>query len=154
MSTTEETECRRVVFAFANAINNWEIIEYILYRVAIGQHVSPARTALVAGLTKATHADRHKDIFLRYIYPRDRKYGTIPGGPAMAGRDGSFYEVRLETIQSVTFRNAKTAEVVTDWGHFLPGGPTMFVLKKKADVWLIDSLKSKDEHGGWRAVPI
>lgn len=154
MSTTDETECRRVVFEFANAINNWEILEYILYRLERGQHVSAARTALVAGLTKATHAEQHKDIFCRYIYPRERKHGTTPGEPAMVQRDGSYDDVRLETIQSVTFRNAKTAEVVTDWGHLLPGGPTMFVLKKKADVWLIDSLKSKDEHGGWSAVPI
>lgn len=72
----------------------------------------------------------------------------------MVGRDGSYHDVKLETIQCVTFRNAKTAEVVTDWGHLLPGGPTMFMLKKKVDVWLIDSLKSKDEHGEWRVVPI
>lgn len=154
ISTTEDTECRRVVFEFANAINDWEIREYILCRVAIGKHVSPARTALVAGLTKETHAEEHKDIFRRYIYPRERKYGTTPGHPAMIGRDGRFYDVRFEAIQSVTFRNTKTAEIVTDWGHLVPGGPTMFVLKKEANVWLIGSLKSKDEHGGWHAVPV
>lgn len=78
MSTTEETECRRIVFEFASAINDWETRQYILCRLALGQHVSPARTALVAGLTKEIHAEEHKEIFRRYIFARERKYGTAP----------------------------------------------------------------------------
>lgn len=150
MTPEDEAECRRVVFGYATELNDWEVQKYIFDRLQDGRHVTPTRAALVDGMTAEQFIDRHIDIFERYIFPRDRKYGTNPGGPAMIGRDGRFFDVNLETINSVVERNNTTIEVITSWGCILPGGKTMFVLKRKAGRWLIDSLKCEEHDGGWR----
>jgi hypothetical protein len=149
MTPEDEAECRRIVFGYASELNDWEVQEFIFDRLQDGRHVAPSRAALVDGMTSEEFIDRHIDIFKRYIFPRDRKYGTNPGAPGMIGRDGSFFDVNLETMISVLERNKITIEVITSWGCILPGGKTMFVLKKKAGRWLIDSLKCEKHDGDW-----
>ena len=150
MTPEDETECRQVVFGYAIELNDWEIQKYIFDRIQNGRHVAPSRAALVDGMTAQQFVDRHINIFERYIFPRDRKYGTNPGGPATIGRDGRFFDVALETILSVAERNKNTIEVITSWGYILPGSKTMFVLKRKAGHWLIDSLKCENHDGAWQ----
>ena len=88
-------------------------------------------------------------MFDRYIYPRDCKYGANPGMPTMFGREGRFRDVTVETITDVKERDRSTIEVTTDWGYLLPGGRTMFILKKRSNRWLIDSLKTENHDGIW-----
>jgi hypothetical protein len=149
MTPEDETECRRVVFGYATALNEWEIQKYIFDRIQEGRHVAPTRMALVTGLTNESLVKRHTELFAAYIYPRDRKYGTNPGGPMVIGRDGRFFDVKEETITSVAERSRNTVEVITGWGYMLPGGQTMFVLKRRSGRWLIDSLKTKSYDADW-----
>ncbi len=75
------------------------------------------RAALVTGLTAEDFTERHIAMFSAYILPRERKYGTNPGGPTMISRDGPFANVSAESISSVTERNRNTIEVVADWPY-------------------------------------
>lgn len=154
MTPADESECRRVVLGYATALNEWEVLSYIFDRVQTGRHVSPSRAELVTGLTQEILTGRHVEMFDMYIYPKDRKYGTTPGAPTMFGRDGRLSNVSEETIAKVAERNRTTIEVITEWGYILPGGRTMFVLKRQADRWLIDSLKTEQHGGGWTSALI
>jgi len=87
--------------------------------------------------------------FDSYIYPRDRKYGTNPGGPTGMSRDGPFTGVDAATISSVAERNRNTVEVLTEWTYLGTEGRTMFVLKRKSGRWLIDSLKTSKYGEKW-----
>jgi hypothetical protein len=149
MTPEVEAECRRVVFGYASELNEWEVQKYLFDRLQYGMHVAPSRAALVDGLTAEQLIDRHIEIFNRYIFPKDRKYGANPGSPTSYGRDGRFLDVNQETIISVLERNKTTIEVITAWGLNIPGRKTMFVLKRKAERWLIDSLKWEKLDGVW-----
>lgn len=59
----------------------------------------------------------------------------------------------LTPIGSVEFRDDAHAELVTDWGYMLPGGQTMFVLKRSDGRWLIDSLKTR-RRGEWETADL
>lgn len=117
MTPANEAECRRVVLGYANAKNEWDILKYIFDRVQEGRHESTSRAALVAGLSEQDFKTKHVSKFASYIYPKDRKYGTNPGGPTMISRDGPFARVDAATISSVTERNRNTIEVVTEWAY-------------------------------------
>ncbi len=149
MTPDDETECRRVVLEYAMSKNEWDVLKYIFDRIQEGRHVAPARAALVAGLTNDEFTQRHIAMFGSYIYPRDRKYGTNPGRPPTISRDGPFSNVGADSICSVTERNRTTIEVVAEWPYLSTEGKTMFVLKKKADRWLIEGLKSSKYGGDW-----
>ena len=149
-----EAECRRVVLGYATAKNEWDILKYLFDRVKEGKHVAPGRAALVDGLTEEDLKENHIQLFSMYIYPRERKYGTTPGGPTMISRDGPFSNVDSDTISSVTERNRNTIDVVTEWPYVSTEGRTMFVLKKNADRWLIDSLKTSKYGGDWENAQI
>jgi hypothetical protein len=149
LTPEDDIECRRVVLGYALAKNEWDILKYILDRIRHNMHVSPARAALVEGLSEEDLRLRHISMFDSFIFPRDRKYGANPGGPTGISRDGPFSGVDPETIVSVAERNRNTIEVVTDWTYMSTEGKTMFVLKKKAGRWLIDSLKTSRNDGKW-----
>jgi hypothetical protein len=151
LTPEDEAECRRVVLGYANAKNEGDVLKYIFDRVQEGRHVSPSRAALVAGLSEVDFHTKHVSMFDSYIYPRDRKYGTNPGGPTMISRDGPFAGVDAATISSVTERNRNTVEVVTEWTYIGTEGRTMFVLKRKSGCWLIDSLKTSAYGSDWEA---
>lgn len=150
MSLTEEADCRALVLNYGMAINEWERLQTILWRIEQGQFVPARDRESVAGITPQAHLETHTELFARYIVPRERKYGSNPGQPKSWGNTGKFFDVSPETIHSVTFRSPKCAEVVTGWGYMLPGGETMFILKRKDGCWRIDSLKSK-LRTGWEA---
>lgn len=154
MTPELESECRQLVLDYANALNDWEVRRTILERVEAGRDAAPAHAARVAGLTLADLLREHEHIFARYIVPRDRRHGTNPGSPTSYGKDGRFFDVRPATIASMQERDPDTIEVVTGWGYLLPIGQTMFVLKRKAGRWLIDSLKTGTGDGDWEAALI
>jgi hypothetical protein len=149
LTPEDEAECRRVVFEYAKAKNEWDVLKYIFDRLQAGMHVAPGRASLVAGLSEEEFHRRHVQMFSSYIYPRDRKYGAKPGGPTMISRDGPFGLVDASSITRVTERNHDTVEVVTDWTYVATEGETMFVLKKKSGHWLIDSLKTSYNGSDW-----
>lgn len=149
MSPELEDQCRRIVLGYATAKNEWDILKYIFDRVQEGRHVAPAHAARVAGLSEPILTERHVQMFSTYILPRDRKYGTTPGGPTLISRDGPFSNISPETILSVTERNRSTVEVVANWQYLSTEGQTMFVLKKNGDRWLIDSLKTSRDGVKW-----
>jgi hypothetical protein len=138
----EESACREVVFNFCSALNEWERKYSILNRTEEGKFVSQKERDAVAGVTKQEHLDTHARLFAQHVVPRVRKYGSNPGEPKSWGWQGTYANVSLATIRSVSFRGSR-AEVITGWGYMLPGGQTMFVLKRKDNRWLIDSLKTK-----------
>jgi NTF2 fold immunity protein len=153
MHEDEIAQCKQLVLDYVNAINQWEIIEYILQRIENGKFVSDERAALAVGLSHADHTKQHEAIFSRYITSRARKLGSNAGLANSVGKDGRFFDVDASNIVEVVSANSNTAHVVTNWGMFSPGGRTMFVLKKQADTWLIDSLKVNDASE-WRNVLI
>ena len=124
-------------------MNEWERIYSIVERIETGKFVSQKDRDAVAGVTRQGHLEAHARLFAQHVIPRDRKYGSNPGDPKSWSGHGIFVDVSLATIRSVAFRGDKCAEVITDWGYMLPGGQTMFVLKRRGDRWLIDSLKTR-----------
>jgi hypothetical protein len=131
-------------------MNEWEKIYTILRRIAEGSFVSDSDRKAVADVTVESHLAQHADIFARFIVPRDRKYGAKPGEPTSWSQNGSFFDLSRDTIRSVCFPRRGRSEVITGWGHMLPGGQTMFVLKYRNRRWLIDSIKTRmTENDGW-----
>ena len=149
MRASEETACREAVYSFCSAMNEWERIYFTIQRISDGQFVSQKDRDSVAGVTQQVHLETHVRLFAQHVVPRDRKYGANPGEPKSWSNKGSFFDVSRRTIGSVVFRDDTHAEVVTDWGYMLPGGQTMFVLKRCDGRWLIDSLKTR-RRGEWR----
>ena len=149
MTPEDESECRRIVLGYATTKNEWDIQKNIFDRLQEGRHVASGRAALVTGLTNEDFTRRHIAMFAAYIHPRERKYGTNPGGPAMISRDGPFANVSAESICSVTERNRNTIEVVAEWPYLSLEGKTMFVLKRSSGRWLIDGLKTSKYGGDW-----
>ena len=143
MRANTETECREVVHSFCVAMNEWERIYSIIGRIANGQFVSQKDRDAVAEVTMQGHLEAHARLYAQHVIPRDRKYGSNPGEPKSWSGKGSFFDVSDATIKSVVFRADRCAEVITDWGYMLPGGQTIFVLKKRDDRWLIDGLKTR-----------
>jgi hypothetical protein len=124
-------------------MNEWERIYSVVERIEDGKFVSPKDRDAVAGVTRRGHLGAHARLFARHVIPRDRKYASNPGEPKSWSGAGSFFDVSLATIRSVVFRDDGCAEVITDWGYMLPGGQTMFVVKRMNDRWLIDGLKTR-----------
>lgn len=149
MTPEDEAECRRVVLDYAISMNEWEIKRYTLDRLESGRMVAPGREALVAGLTDNDLVEQHKAIFARCIVPRERKHGANPGRASHWGKDGSFYGVAPEGVAAVVERNRTTIEVSTQWSHMLPGGRTLFVLKRIDGRWLIDGMKTQGTETEW-----
>ncbi len=143
MQANEETACRETVYSFCSAINEWERIYSIIERIEDGKFVSQKDREAVAGVTGPGHLEAHARLFAEHVVPRDRKYGSNPGQPKSWSGKGSFFNVSLATIRSVAFHDDRRAEVITDWRYLLPGGQTMFVLKRGDDRWLIDGLKTR-----------
>jgi hypothetical protein len=139
--------CKNVVAGYCAAINEWERMRSILGRLENNQFVSASQRESVKGLTLEAHDQEHMKIFDRFIVPRVRRYGSNPGNPNSWSDKGSFFDVSPQTIRSVEFPACDRAEVVTDWGFQLPGGTTMFVLKRAHGTWRIDSLKIGSDDG-------
>lgn len=149
MPRAEDIEaCKDAVVGYCTAINDWETAQTIVDRIAKGQHVIGSQGKAVQGITPESHREKHADIFNRFVFPRDRGYGSNPGAPNSWGSNGSFFNVAHETIESIDLPSHDRAEVITNWGYQLPGGRTMFVLKCLNGSWLIDSLKV-DSTDGW-----
>lgn len=142
MLANEETACHETVYGFCSAINEWERIYSIIERIEEGKFVTQKDRDAVVGYTRRGHLEAHAKLFAQHVVPRERKYGSNPGEPKSWSSQGSFCDVSLATIRSVTFRDSRCAEVVTGWGYMLPGSHTMFVLKRRDDRWLIDGLKT------------
>lgn len=150
MRVNEETACREAVYSFCSAINEWERIYSIIERIEDGKFVSQKDRDAVAGVTRGGHLEAHARLFAQHVVPQERKYGSKPGEAKSWSGQGSFFDVSLATIRTVAFRDDRRAEVITDWGYMLPGGQTMFVLKRGEDRWLIDGLKTR-VGDGWKA---
>jgi hypothetical protein len=153
MRASEETACREVVHSFCTAMNEWERIYSTIQRISDGQFVSQKDRNSVAGTTREGHLQEHARVFAQHVVPRDRKYGANPGEPKSWSAKGSFFDVSGQPIGSVEFRDDAHAELVTDWGYMLPGGQTMFVLKRSDGRWLIDSLKTR-RRGEWETADL
>ena len=148
MADTDNIQaCEDAVVGYCQAINEWERIRSILGRIENGQSTSASDRESVAGLTLQSHCEAHKRIFERFIVPRDRKFGSSPGVPNSWSKEGSYYDVDPDTIRAVQFPAEDRAEVVAEWGFQLPGGTTMFVLKRTNGTWLIDNLKIAVDNG-------
>lgn len=148
MSPDDEAECRRVVLDFVTALNQWEVRWFTVRRLEAGEVAAP--TGAVAGLTSEALLDEHRAIFARCVVPRERKYGSNLGRPGAWGARGSFFDVRPEGITAVVGRDRNTAEVTTDFGYPLPGdGRTLFVVRRRAGRWLIDSVRTGGPDGAW-----
>ena len=133
--------CKDAVVGYCTAINDWEVAQTIIDRIAKDQFVSEPQRKAVDGITLDSHNKEHGNIFRLFVVPRDRNYGSNPGEPKSWGNKGSFFDIDRQTIESVEIASRNRAELTAGWGYQLPGGRTMFVLKRVDGSWLIDSLK-------------
>lgn len=142
MAEPSDTDlCKETIFRYCTAMNKWEQLRYIPGRIERGQFVTAAQTESVKMVTQEAHDRAHAKIFDPFIVPRARKYGSNPGRANSWGKNGSYFDVNPGTIRSVEFPAQNRAEIIADRGTGLPGGTTMFILKRVEGKWLIDSLK-------------
>jgi hypothetical protein len=122
-----------VVSCFIQAMHAWETEAHRLRRVARG---SPDPSSYQPSVLASMN-----EVFGRFCTPKARTHG----------RDGMFqnppeYNPESETIVSCDVDDAR-AMVVTRRDAILGGGDYCYVLHRRANRWLIDSLKFRGENG-------
>ena len=132
------------VMTFIEEINEWGHVMNIVSRIDDGRVINHAADrALIPDESYDEYLKKFYVIFDRHWTNRERKYGRSPNWD----RNGSYYGMSRDTIESVKFVNPSRIEVVVSGCPLFD--EIMFVVFLRKGEWLIDSAKCKIDGEKW-----